>query len=65
MDDITAPTMAAPHIRRRLQLGPHEDKSISIVKGVLSDPKFIIGDDPVPTVSGLPVESVGSAMVQV
>lgn len=48
-----------------LRLGPREDKSISIVKGVLSDSTFIIRDDPLPTVSGLPVKSFGSGMVQV
>lgn len=32
--------------------------SISIIKGVLSDLKFFIGDDPVPTVSEQPFKSL-------
>ena len=34
-------------------------RSISIVKGVLSDLKFFIGDDQIPTVSEQPVKSLG------
>lgn len=36
-----------------------KSRSISVVKGVLNDLRFFIGDDPIPTVSEQPVNSLG------
>lgn len=71
MDDITTLTTTVPCTRRllgkleeniswaRMKIKPSKSRSISIVKGVLSDLKFFIGDDPIPTVSEQPVKSLG------
>lgn len=69
MDDVTTLT-TIPCIRRQLgkleeniswallKIKPSKSRSISVVKGVLSDLIFIIGDDPFPTVSEQPVKSL-------
>ena len=71
MDDITTLTTTAPCTRRllgkleeniswaRMKIKPSKSRSISIVKGVLSDLRFFIGEDPIPTVSEQPVKSLG------
>lgn len=71
MDDITTLTTTVPCTRRllrkleeniswaRMKIKPSKSRSISIVKGVLSDLKFFIGDDQIPTVSEQPVKSLG------
>lgn len=71
MDDITTLTTTVPCTRRllgkleenirwaRMKIKPSKSRSISLVKGVLSDLKFFIGDDPIPTVSEQPVKSLG------
>lgn len=41
------------------KIKPSKSQSISIVKGVLKDTRFYIGDDPIPTVSEQPVKSLG------
>lgn len=63
MDNITTLTTTVPCTRRLLRkleeninwahmkIKPCKSQSISIVKGVLSDLKFFIGDDQIPTVS--------------
>ncbi len=43
-----------------MKIKPFKSCSISIVKGVLSDTKFILGNDPITTVSEQPVKSLGS-----
>lgn len=43
----------------RMKMKPSKSRSISVVKGVLRDTRFYIGDDPVPTVSEQPVKSLG------
>ncbi|KAK0146192.1 Retrovirus-related Pol polyprotein from type-2 retrotransposable element R2DM [Merluccius polli] len=71
MDDITTLTTTVPCTRRllrkleeniswaRMKIKPSKSRSISIVKGVLSDLKFFIGDDSIPTLSEMPVKSLG------
>lgn len=71
MDDITTLTTTVPCTRRllrklqeniswaRMRIKPSKSRSISIVKGVLSDLKFFIGEEPIPTVSERPVKSLG------
>ncbi|XP_078458809.1 uncharacterized protein LOC144723905 [Lampetra planeri] len=71
MDDITTLTTTVPCTRRllrkleeniswaRMKIKPSKSRSISIVKGVLCDLKFFIGDDQIPTVSEQPVKSLG------
>ena len=70
MDDITTLTTTIPCTRRLLRkleenfswahmkIKPSKSCSISVVKGVLADLKFFIGDDPVPTVSEQLVKSL-------
>ena len=43
----------------RMKIKPSKSRSISIVKGKLSDQRFLIGDEPIPTVSEKPVKSLG------
>lgn len=71
MDDITTLTTTVPCTRRllrkleeniswaRMKIKPSKSRSISIVKGTLSDLKFFIGEDAIPTVSEQPVKSLG------
>lgn len=71
MDDMTTLTTTAACTKRllgklqeniewaRMKLKPSKSRSISIVKGVLRDTRFYIGEDPIPTVSEQPVKSLG------
>lgn len=71
MDDMTTLTTTAACTRRllgklqenikwaRMKIKPSKSRSISIVKGELKNVKFLIGDDPIPTVSEQPVKSLG------
>uniref|UniRef100_A0A3P9H1W7 Reverse transcriptase domain-containing protein n=1 Tax=Oryzias latipes TaxID=8090 RepID=A0A3P9H1W7_ORYLA len=43
----------------RMKIKPSKSRSISIVKGKLSDHRFHIGEEPIPTVSEKPVKSLG------
>ncbi|KAM4567620.1 uncharacterized protein V3H82_011871 [Fundulus diaphanus] len=45
--------------RARMKIKPSKSRSISIVKGRLSDHCFHIGDEPIPTVTEKPVKSLG------
>jgi len=42
-----------------MKIKPSKSRSISIVKGVLSNYRFFIGEEPIPTVSDQPVKSLG------
>ncbi|KAL7833600.1 hypothetical protein AOLI_G00285600 [Acnodon oligacanthus] len=71
MDDMTTLTTTTACTRRllgklqenvkwaRMKINPNKSRSISIVKGQLTDVKFCIDDDPIPTVSEQPVKSLG------
>ncbi|TWW73418.1 hypothetical protein D4764_15G0008120 [Takifugu flavidus] len=71
MDDMTTLTTTAACTSRllgklqenikwaRMKIKPSKSRSISIVKGELKNVKFLIGDDPIPTVSEQPVKSLG------
>ena len=71
MDDMTTLTTTAACTKRllgklqqniewaRMKIKPSKSRSISIVKGVLRDTRFHIGEDPIPTVSEQPVKSLG------
>lgn len=43
----------------RMKLKPSKSRSISIIKGKLSDHRFHIGKEPIPIVSEKPVKSLG------
>ncbi|ROI52205.1 hypothetical protein DPX16_3475 [Anabarilius grahami] len=45
--------------RARMKIKPSKSRSISIIKGKLSDHRFHIGEEPIPTVSEKPVKSLG------
>ncbi|KAK0156516.1 Retrovirus-related Pol polyprotein from type-1 retrotransposable element R2 [Merluccius polli] len=45
--------------RARMKIKPSKSRSISIVKGKLSDHRFHIGEEPIPMVSEKPVKSLG------
>lgn len=71
IDDITTLTTTVPCTRKllrkleeniswaRIKIKPSKSRSISIVKGVLSDVKFFIREDPIPTVTEKPGKSLG------
>ncbi|KAE8291484.1 hypothetical protein D5F01_LYC11092 [Larimichthys crocea] len=71
MGDITILTTTVPCTRRilrkvevnigwaHMKIKPSKSRSISVVKGVLADLQFFIGDDPIPTISEQPVKSLG------
>ena len=42
-----------------MKIKPSRSRSISIIKGKLSDQSFYIGDEAIPTVSEKPVKSLG------
>ena len=71
MDDMTTLTTTMPCTRRllkklqenlewaRMKIKPSKSRSISVVKGKLSEQRFFIGEEPIPTVSEKPVKSLG------
>ncbi|XP_062888558.1 uncharacterized protein LOC134337458 [Mobula hypostoma] len=71
MDDITILTTTVPCTKRllekrhqnvtwvRMKIKPSKCRSISIVKGQVTDKRFHIDGTPVPTVSEMPVKSLG------
>ncbi len=71
MDDLTTLTTTVPCTKRlleklhqnitwaRMKLKPSKCRSISIVKGQVTDQRFHVGGTPVPTVSEMPVKSLG------
>ncbi len=71
MDDLTTLTTTVPCTKRlleklhqnitwaRMKLKPSKCRSISIVKGQVTDQRFHVGVTPVPTVSEMPVKSLG------
>ncbi|KAL6484312.1 hypothetical protein MHYP_G00063570 [Metynnis hypsauchen] len=71
MDDITTLTTTVPCTRRllrkleeniswaRMKIKPTKSRSISVVKGVLSDQQFFIGNVAIPTVYEQPIKSLG------
>lgn len=71
MDDITTLTTTVPCTMRllekhhqnitnaRMKLKPSKCRSISIVEGQVTDQRFYIGETPVPTLSEMPVKSLG------
>lgn len=71
VDDLTTLTTTKPcavQLLRKLQenielacmkMKPSKSRSICIVKGKLSDHRFHIGEEPIPTVSEKPVKSLG------
>lgn len=42
-----------------MKFKPSKSRNISVVKGVLTDLQFFIGNDPIPTISEQPVKSLG------
>lgn len=42
-----------------MKIKPSKSRSISVVKGVLTEVKYFIGGGPIPTVSKQPVKSLG------
>ncbi|KAK0142426.1 hypothetical protein N1851_019805 [Merluccius polli] len=70
MDDLTTLTTTVPCTKRlleklhqnitwaRMKLKPSKCRSISIVKGQVTDQRFHVGGIPVPTVSEMPVKSL-------
>ncbi len=71
MEDLTTLTTTVPCTKRlleklhqnitwaRMKLKPSKCRSISIVKGQVTDQRFHVGGTPVPTVSEMPVKSLG------
>lgn len=71
MDDMTTITTTAPCTRRlleklqenisgaRMKFKPSKSRSISIVKGKLTEQRFYINQEPIPTVSEKPINSLG------
>ncbi len=71
MDDITTLTTTVPCTRRlleklqenisraRMKIKPSKSRSISITKGKLSDQRFFINSEPIPTISEKPIKSLG------
>ncbi|KAL1279297.1 hypothetical protein QQF64_025970 [Cirrhinus molitorella] len=71
MDDLTTLTTTVPCTRRlleklhqnitwaRMKLKPSKCRSISIIKGQVTDQRFYIGGIPVPTVLEMPIKSLG------
>ena len=71
MDDMTTFTTTMPCTRQlliklqeniewaRMKIKPSKSRSISVVKGKLSEQRFFIGEEPIPTVSEKPVKSLG------
>ena len=71
MDDITTLTTTKACTKRllnklqqnidwaRLKLKPSKCRSISIIKGKLSESRFYIGEEPIPTVAEKPIKSLG------
>ncbi len=42
-----------------MEIKPSKSRSISIVKGKLSEHRFYVGEEPIPTVAEKPVKSLG------
>ncbi len=71
MDDMTILTTTKACARRllnklqeniqwaRMEIKPSKSRSISIVKGKLSEHRFYVGEEPIPTVAEKPVKSLG------
>ncbi|KAG7495746.1 hypothetical protein JOB18_004645 [Solea senegalensis] len=71
MDDLTTLTTTVPCTKRlleklhqnitcaRTKLKPSKCRSISIMKGQVTDQRFHVGGTPVPTVSEMPIKSLG------
>ncbi|KAK0136753.1 Retrovirus-related Pol polyprotein from type-2 retrotransposable element R2DM [Merluccius polli] len=71
MDDMTTLTSTIPCTRRllrklqeniewaRMKFKPSKSRSLSVVKGKLSDQRFYIGEEPIPTVAEKPIKSLG------
>ncbi len=71
MDDMTILTTTKACTRRllnklqeniqwaRMEIKPSKSRSISIVKGKLSEHRFYVGEEPIPTVAEKPVKSLG------
>lgn len=67
MDDMTTLTPTLPCTRQllrklqenikwaRMKLKPSKSRSLSVVRGKLSDQRFYIGDEPIPTVAEKPI----------
>ncbi len=71
MDDMTILTTTKACARRllnklqeniqwaRMEIKPSKSRSISIIKGKLSEHRFYVGEEPIPTVAEKPVKSLG------
>ena len=71
MDDMATLTTTMPCTRQllkklqeniewaQMKIKPSKSRSISVVKGNLSEQRFYIGEEPIPTVSEKPVKSLG------
>lgn len=71
MDDMTTVTTTTSCTRRllgklqenitgaRMKIKPSKSRSISILKGKLTEQRFFIGQEPIPTVSEKPIKSLG------
>ncbi len=71
MDDMTILTTTKACARRllnklqeniqwaQMEIKPSKSRSISIVKGKLSEHRFYVGEEPIPTVAEKPVKSLG------
>ncbi|RXN17451.1 hypothetical protein ROHU_008023 [Labeo rohita] len=71
MDDMTILTTTKACARRllnklqeniqwaRMEIKPSKSRSVSVVKGKLSEQRFYVGKEPIPTVAEKPVKSLG------